>query len=114
MLATAGACCCSTSMADHGVHSSGRQAFRPQVSAEITLPEAGVYMLVGQLRRGDALILAPFYISCAGNSTRTTVSNSSAVGAGGSRTSNAFSGATRSPAAAALAALALQLLLQLL
>lgn len=98
-----------TSVAGLSGHSSGGEAFGPQVSAEITLPEAGVYVLVGQLRRGEELILAPFYISCAVNSTST----SSAVGAGGSK-ANAAAVATKAPAAAALAALSLPLLLLLL
>jgi len=46
-------------------HATGA-TFGPAVTAEVTFPKAGLYVLIGQLRRGDELILAPFYVDCGG------------------------------------------------
>lgn len=40
--------------------------FGPSLSAGAVMPKAGVYALVAQMRRGRELILAPFYVDCAG------------------------------------------------
>ncbi len=47
-------------------HGSGSSAhlFGPDVYTGVTFPAAGTYALIGQLRRGDRLILAPFYLQC--------------------------------------------------
>jgi hypothetical protein len=107
---------------DHNGSSSSNRTFGPLVRATITLPEAGVYALIGQLMRDNQLLLAPFYVNCTGkaggngtsNATSSragdgsSLSGSAATGVGGttSRSSNAAATFARGTGAAGGALLA--------
>jgi hypothetical protein len=53
-------------MGEHSQHAALSGGFGPRITADVAFPKRGVYALVGQLRRGDELILLPFFVNCTG------------------------------------------------
>lgn len=51
---------------EHEGHDNTPSTFGPELSADVPLPSAGVYALVAQMRRGEEIIVAPFYVRCSG------------------------------------------------
>jgi len=43
---------------------AAQRRFGPNLETAIEFPREGVYAIIAQMRRGDDLILAPFYITC--------------------------------------------------
>lgn len=50
-------------LASH-IFGSREDVFGPRLSMVFTAPAPGLYLLVGQIRRGNDLILAPFFLRC--------------------------------------------------
>jgi hypothetical protein len=51
--------------------------FGPTIRTEgVELPKAGVYLLMGQVARGQELILLPFFVECSGSASASTGNSS--------------------------------------